>query len=109
MTTPLRNAHSIPTPRRPLEQRLAQRPAVLERLHQLVDTLDGSAGDDCTAAQAEARVTVQVRHLALEVLGQWAQEANAQTQAQVPAQFPTAIRHGKKKSCSGRPPSAGSR
>ena len=85
------------TPRRPLEQRLAHRPAVLERLHQLADTLDQSAGDDCTADQAEARVSVQVRQLALEVLGQWAHEANAHTQAQVPTQQPSAIQHGKKK------------
>ena len=83
--------------RRPLEQRLAHRPEVLERLHQLADTLDESAGDDCTAAQAEERVTAHVRQLAQEVLGQWAREANAYTQAQVPTQHPEAIRHGKKK------------
>ena len=85
------------TPRRPLEQRLAHRPAVLERLHQLADTLDQSAGDDCSADQAEARVSEQVRQLALEVLGQWAREANAHTQAQMPTQHPAAIQHGKKK------------
>ena len=85
------------TPRPPLEQRLAHRPAVLARLHQLADTLDQSAGDDCTADQAEERVSEQVRQLALEVLGQWAREANAHAQAQVPTQQPSAIHHGKKK------------
>ena len=85
------------TPRRPLEQRLAHRPEVLARLHQLADTLDQSAGDDCTADQAEERVREHVRQLALEVLGQWAREANAHTQAQVPRQQPSAIQHGKKK------------
>ena len=48
------------TTRRPLEQRLAHRPEVLERLHQLADTLDQAVGDDCTADQAEARVSAQV-------------------------------------------------
>ena len=80
-----------------LEQRLAHRPEVLERFHQLADTLDQSASDDCTADQAEERVSVQVRQLAQEVLGQWAREANAHTQAQVTTQYPSAIRHGKKK------------
>ena len=84
------------TPRRPLEQRLAHRPAVLDRLHQLADTLDQSVGDDCTADQAEERVSEQVRQLALEVLGQWAREANTHTQAEVPRQHPSAIQHGKK-------------
>ena len=85
------------TPRPPLEERLAHRPEVLARLHELADTLDQSAGDDCTADQAEERVSAQVRQLALAVLGQWACEANAHTQAQVPTQHPSAIRHGKKK------------
>jgi hypothetical protein len=85
------------TSRRPLEARLAHRPEVLARLHRLADMLDQSAGDDCTADQAEARVSAQVRQLALEVLAQWALEANAHTQAQVQEQHPAAIRHGKKK------------
>lgn len=89
---------SKPTPpRRTLDERLAHRPEVLARLHQLADTLDQSAGDDGTADQAEERVSVQVRQLALEVLAQWAHEANAHTQSQVRAQHPSAIGHGKKK------------
>jgi hypothetical protein len=82
---------------RPLEERLAHRPDVLARLHQLADTLDQSVGDDCTADQAEERVREQVRQLAQDVLAQWAHEANAHTQAQVPTRHPSAIRHGKKK------------
>ena len=81
----------------PLEQRLAHRPEVLARFHQIADTLEQSVGDDCTADQAEDRVTEQVRQLAQEVLTQWAHEANAHTQAQVRAHQPTAIQHGKKK------------
>jgi hypothetical protein len=90
-------ATSTPTPRRPLEERLAHRPAVLARLHQLADTLDQSAGDHSTADQAEQRVSAQVRQLSLEVLEQWAREANDHTQAQVKTQHPSAIRYGKKK------------
>lgn len=97
----MNDERSKPTPsstlRRPLEQRLVHRPDVLARLHQLADTLDESVGDDCTADQAEERVTEQVRPLALEVLGQWAREANAHTQAEVPRRQPSAIQHGKKK------------
>jgi hypothetical protein len=80
-----------------LEERLAHRPDVLARMHQIADTLDQSVGDDCTADQAEERVSVQVRQLAQEVLGQWAREANAHTQGQVTTQHPSAIHHGKKK------------
>lgn len=85
-------------PRRPLDERLAQRPEVLDRLHQLADTLEQSVGDDCTADQAEGRVSEQVRQLAREVLEQWAQEANVHTQARVTRHHPEAIRHGKKNS-----------
>ena len=84
-------------PRCPLEARLAHRPEGLARRHQLVATLDESVGDASTAEQAEARVTAQVRHLAQEVLGQWAREANAHTQAQVRTRHPDAIPHGKTK------------
>lgn len=87
-----------PTPRRPLEERLAHRPDVLERLHQLADTLEQSVAEECTADQAEERVSEQVRQLAQEVLTQWAHEANAQLQVQVPIRHPEAIRHGKKNS-----------
>ncbi len=85
-------------PRRSLDQRLAHRPDVLARLHQLADTLEQSVGDDCTADQAEERVSKQVQQLARELLEQWAREANAHTQAQVPTHYPEAIRHGKKNS-----------
>ncbi len=96
---PYQNKATPPSaPRRSLEQRLAQRPAVLERLHQIADVLDQSVRDDSTADDAEIRVLGQLRQLGQELLGQWAQEANAHTQAQVPTQHPSAIRHGKKNS-----------
>ena len=96
MNDELPNVMKPSTLRRPLDERLAHRPAVLARLHQLADTLEQSVGDASTADQAEGRVSEEVRHLAREVLEQWAQEANAHVQAQVPTHHPAAIRHGKK-------------
>jgi hypothetical protein len=98
MNDELRNVTKPSPPRRSLDERLAHRPAVLARLHQLADTLEQSVGDDCTADQAEDRVAEHVRHLACEVLEQWAQETNAHTQTEVPTRHPEAIRHGKKNS-----------
>lgn len=97
MNDELPNPIKTSTARRSLEERLAHRPDVLARLHELADTLDQSVTDDCTADQAEERVSAQVRQLAQELLTQWAQETNAHTQAQVRARHPHAIRHGKKK------------
>lgn len=88
---------NVATARPPLEQRLKHRPDVLARLHELADTLDQSVTDDCTADEAEERVSAQVRQLAQELLGQWAREADAHTQAQVAQQHPEAIHYGKKK------------
>ena len=84
--------------RRPLEERLAQRPALLARLHALADHLDQSVADGSDAHRAEEWVRTQLRQLGQEVLGQWAVEANAHAQAQVPAQHPQASAHGKKNS-----------
>lgn len=83
--------------RQPLEQRLAHRPDVLARLHELADTLEQSVADNSTADLAEDRVSAQVRQLAREVLEQWAREANDHAQAQVRTHHPEAIQNGKKK------------
>jgi hypothetical protein len=85
-------------PRRTLEERLAQRPALLARLHELADHLDQSVADGSDAHRAEEWVRTQLRQLGQEVLNQWAVEANAHAQAQVPAQHPHASAHGKKNS-----------
>ncbi|SRR5216684_1172664 len=92
---PLKSSHS--KTRRALEDRLGHRPELLQRLHQIVDTLDQSVSDGCDAHSAEERVIEQVRQLGQAVLGQWAQEADTHTQAQVRTQHPEAIQHGKKK------------
>jgi len=85
------------SPRGSLEQRLARRPDLLARLHQIVDRLDQSVTDGSDADQAETRVIEQVRQLGHQRLTPWADEAHDHTQAQVPAQHPHASRHGKKK------------
>jgi hypothetical protein len=82
--------------RRSLEVRLAQRPELRARLDRILDMLDHSVADGCDAHAAEERGIGQQRQLGQEVLGQWAQEANAQAQAQVPAHHPQASAHGKK-------------
>jgi hypothetical protein len=85
-------------PRRPLEERLAQRPALLARLHALADHLDQAVADGSGAHRAEEWVRGQLRQLGQEVLSQWAVEANAHAQAQVAVQHPQASAHGKKNS-----------
>ena len=84
--------------RRPLEERLAQRPALLARLHELADHLDQAVADGSDAHRAEEWVRTQLRQLGQEVLSQWAVEANAHTQAQVRPHHPQASAHGKKNS-----------
>lgn len=97
-----------PSPRH-LEARLAARPQLRARLHQILDTLDQSVADGCDAHTAEDRVIEELRLLGQEVLGQWAEESHTQLQKQVPAQHSGAIRHGKKTAeLAGRPPSGGS-
>src|SRR6185369_11180175 len=86
------------TNRRRLEERLAQRPELLERLHEIVDTLEQSVTEGCDAHDAEDRVVDEIRKLGRTVLGQWAQEANAQIQGQVSAEHPQACKNGKKNS-----------
>ena len=96
MNDELPNPKPVSNLRQPLEQRLAHRPEVLARLHELADTLEQSVTDHSTADLAEERVSAQVRQLAREVLEQWAREANDPTQAQVRTQHPEAIQYGKK-------------
>jgi len=84
--------------RRRLEERLAQRPELLERLHQIVDTLEQSVADGCDAHDAEDRVVEEIRKLGRTVLGQWAEEAHAQIQGRVSEKYPQACKNGKKNS-----------
>lgn len=95
---PLKTPRNKNQNRRRLEERLAQRPELLERLHEIVDTLEQSVADGCDAHDAEDRVVDEIRKLGRTVLGQWAQEANAQIQGQVPTEYPQASKNGKKNS-----------
>ena len=85
-------------PRRTLEERPAQRPALLARLHTLADHPDPSVADGSDAHRAEEWVRTTLRQLGQEVLSQRAVAAHAHAQAQVPAQHPHASAHGKKNS-----------
>lgn len=96
MKTEPRLSKSADHLRRPLAARLAVRPLLRARLHEILDTLDASVNDGCDAHAAADRVIEQLRQLGQEVLTQWAEESHAQTQEQVPAHHPGAIRHGKK-------------
>lgn len=89
---------SRPSNRRRLEERLAQRPELLERMHEMVDRLEQTVGDGSDAHQAEDRVVQEMRKLGHSVLEQWAQEANQRIQDQVPNRHPRAQKHGKKNS-----------
>ena len=80
-----------------LPERLAHRPALLARLHHLLDTLEQSVADGSDAHAAEERVIEQLRQLGQDVLRHWADEAAAYAQAQVRHQHPQAIQCGKKK------------
>jgi hypothetical protein len=87
--------------RRRLEERLAQRPELLERLHEIVDTLEESVADGSNAHDAEDRVVEEIRKLGRTVLSHWAQEANEQIQRKVPVEHPQACKNGKKNSSTG--------
>ena len=80
----------------PLEERLVERPELLERMHGMVDLLEGAVADGSDADEAEDRVVEEMRRLGQDVLGRWAVEAA------VPETYPDAIRHGKKKCRDGR-------
>jgi len=90
MNDELTKSQSVSHPRQALEQRFADRPNLLARLHELADTLEQSVTGDCTADQAEDRVSEQVRQLALETLEQWAREKHDLAQAQLSVRHPHA-------------------
>ena len=81
-----------------LDARLRQHPELSQRLHLLLDVIDAAANDCRTAAQAEARVLEEIRRLGLEALGAWSQRAEEHAQAQISAEYPDAVRDGKKNS-----------
>ena len=92
----LNKSETKPRSRRVLDERLASRPAMLDRLHQIVDTLEQSLSAGCDAHLAEERVIEELRKLGQVTLTQWAEEANEQAQAAVPTTHPQASKNGKK-------------
>ena len=79
-----------------LARRLARRPDVAARVQQLLDTLDTSLAEGCTADEAEERVILQLRQFGQQLLQQWACEAHAQVQQHAKRQQPSAVKEGKK-------------
>jgi hypothetical protein len=87
-----------------LDHRLRDKPQLQARFHALIDAVE-AADDDCkTVAEAEARVTQEIRKIGLQVLESWSQRADQQAQAQVRVDHPKAVRDAKKNS-TGTPPS----
>ena len=84
--------------KRSLEQRMAKRPHVLARFHAIADLMDQAVAAGCTADEAERRAMEQVQQLGRELLGDWAQEQQADSLARARAAHPKAIKHIKKKS-----------
>ena len=96
MKSELPGPGSLPDRTRELARRLASRPELAERVHQILDTLDASVAEGCTADEAEERVITQMRQLGQTLLQQWANAANAQLQERAKRSQPTAVKEGKK-------------
>lgn len=80
-----------------LDQRLAHRPRLRQRLLDITDLIDQAVAEGCTAHEAEARAIEQIRKLGQEVLTDWAERAEPMARQRAQAQNPKLIRYGKKK------------
>jgi hypothetical protein len=91
-----------------LEQRLAARPHLRQRIETILDTLERDIANGVTADEAEAHAREQVRALGQELLQDWAGRSAQQAATRAAAQHPQSIKHRKKNS-SGIAPSASSK
>jgi hypothetical protein len=87
-----------------LDQRLAARPDLADKMHALIDALEESLARKSRADDVEDCVHEKVRAVGLEALTDWATQAQEQTALQTPIQHPGAVKHAKKNS-SGKPSS----
>jgi len=92
-SSPTAVARSEPTTS--LEQRSASRPALAQRLQEILDLLDDARAAGCSADEAEERVRGPIRELGREVLQQRAEEPHARVQQQRPHLQPRAVHEGK--------------
>jgi hypothetical protein len=81
----------------PLDERLASRPHVYERLQKIADMMDQAIADGCTADEAEARTIEQIQKLGGELLGDWANEKQQHSVTESQRENPSANKHIKKK------------
>jgi len=88
--------------------RLVARPALCQRVQEILDIVDRDIEKGYTADQAEARVRDLTRALAQELLQGWAAATATHATTHVLAREPATRRHAKKKS-TGLPPLAPSR
>jgi len=81
-----------------LDQRFASRPHLRRRLLMIADMIDQAVNEGCTAHEAEARATEQIRKLGQEILRDWAEKAEPQFRLHAQAENPKLIDYGKKNS-----------
>ena len=91
-----------------LDQRLAARPDLADKMHALIDAMEESLAQKSKADEVEDCMHEKVRELGLQALTDWAAQAQEQTARQTPAQHPGAVKHAKKNS-SGKPSSGWSK
>src|SRR4051812_18244553 len=96
----MKNEHpcNSSAPARSLDERLAEHPELAEKLHGLMDEMEGSLARGARADEVEDRLHEQVRGVGLQAFTDWAARAQEQTCSQTPAQFPGAVKHAKKNS-----------
>jgi hypothetical protein len=62
---------------RSLDECYADKPHMRQRLLEIADMIDTLVAQGCTADEAEARATEQIRKLGNGILSQWAEKAEA--------------------------------
>ncbi len=94
-------------PSRSVEERLRDLPELRAKIESLLVVVENAAGDVEKAAEAERRVTEELRQLGNEALHGWARR-QAERKAGEVAQQP-GVQRKEKKTSTGRPGTAGSK
>lgn len=80
-----------------LDARLATRPEVRQRLHEIADMMDKAIENGATADEAEAMAIEEIQQLGAAVLTDWARAKADKSLNKAQQENPSAIRHIKKK------------
>ena len=94
-------------PSRSLEDRLRDHPEVRVKIESLLAVVENAAGDVEKAAEAERRVTEELRQLGNEALHGWARRQAQRKEAEVAQQ--AGVQRKEKKTSIGRPGTARSK